>query len=278
MTLVKNDLTFADGERDLLMRYVFFENGNEPASRTGEGAPQGVIRLTNKRFFYISIKKEYSTLPTKGLKIATNLTTSILDNFTFGLVSITADLTEYGIKKSLESLDNEQMSDLMGNLANEESFVIPVSQIVYCQRIEEEKNHFVKPKKYIRLGIRMDDRLVYEFCIYNMDKRTYMIVDQSLYEEISVLGKEISCESCGEVNSLRSRFCISCGSAIKKLCESCGEVNSLRSRFCISCGSAIKKLCESCGEVNSLRSRFCISCGSAINMRIPPILNSVYLE
>ena len=253
MTLVKNDLTLVDGERDLLVRYIFFENGNEPSSRTGDGAPQGIVRLTNKRFFYLGIKKGHSTLPSKGLKIGTDLTTSILDNFTFGLVSIAADLTEYGIKKSLESSDNERISNLMDNLDSEESFVIPVSQIAYCQRIEDEQNHFFKAKKYIRLGIRMDDGLVYVFCIYNIDKRGYMIVDRSLYEEIYGLGKEVCCESCGEENSLSSRFCI-------------------------SCGSAIKKLCESCGEENSLSSRFCISCGSAINVRIPPVLNSVYLE
>jgi hypothetical protein len=252
MTLVKNDLILADGERDLLMKYVFFENGNEPTSRTGEGAPQGIVRLTDNRFFYISIKKGHSTLPAKGFKIATNVTTSILDIFTFDLASVAADLTEYGIKKSLD-FDKEQISNVMDNLDNEESFVTPVSQIVYSQRIEEEQNHFFKAKKYIRLGIKMNDGLVYEFCIYNIDKRGYMIIDRSLYEEIDGLGKEVSCESCGEENSLRSRFCI-------------------------SCGSAIKKLCESCGEENSLRSRFCISCGSAINARIPPVLNSVYLE
>jgi hypothetical protein len=66
MTLVNNELTLSDDERDLLTRCVSFENGNEPASRIGEGAPQGIVRLTNKRFFILVSRKAFLRYLQKG--------------------------------------------------------------------------------------------------------------------------------------------------------------------------------------------------------------------
>ena len=58
--------------------------------------------------------------------------------------------------------------------------------------------------------------MIYNYCIYNIDEKGNTIADGVLFGEICALGKDILCEACGEANSARLNFCVSCGNSINQ--------------------------------------------------------------
>ncbi len=55
-------------------------------------------------------------------------------------------------------------------------------------------------------------------------------------------------------------------------CNKCGTNNSQENKFCIQCGSELKKIidglsCPNCGSTNKQTNKFCIDCGTEINIQ-----------
>jgi len=209
-------------ERELASEYVIFEIADKPSSRTGDGKPHGILKLTNKRLFYISIKEGRSTIGkaakvgTTGLKVVTHIGTHIANHFTFGLASTATGFMEYGIKKGFENLEREKLNDIMVHLGKEESFVMPVQSIAKSEKIEEKAKSFFKAREFVRIGIESEDGMIHNYCIYKIDEKGNTIADGVLFGEICALGKDTLCEACGEANSMRLNFCVFCGNSINK--------------------------------------------------------------
>lgn len=80
----------------------------------------------------------------------------------------------------------------------------------------------------------------------------------------------IQCPKCKSDNLDTARFCVSCGSEIKKetaplmvKCSSCGKEVLPSVKFCNYCGHSMieKKICSKCGKEISPTAKFCNFCG-----------------
>ena len=77
----------------------------------------------------------------------------------------------------------------------------------------------------------------------------------------------IICTNCSRVCGDDERFCVACGTEIKKskCCAFCGHPNDDDADFCVMCGRAFGKKCSRCGTVNNRENRFCFSCGNQLD-------------
>ncbi len=213
-------------ERTLVNNYVFVEKSTVPTSKTGDGVPIGFIILTNKRFFYISVREERSTISkvgkvgVSGLKFVTKLTSSLLNSYTFGLMSLATGLVEHGISSGFNKLERKKMLNLVIHIEKEESYVISVQNIIKVEKIEKQGEYFSKPVNYIRMEIKNEYGLVNTFCIYIIDDKGNVAADNVLLEELTSLGNKSFCDTCNKPNNMKSNFCIYCGESIKNILKS----------------------------------------------------------
>lgn len=79
----------------------------------------------------------------------------------------------------------------------------------------------------------------------------------------------LRCLECGQILSIDSMFCRTCGATVKPppptvKCHACDQLMPEDSRFCPHCGKlvpALHKQCPQCGQTVEGDARFCPSCG-----------------
>ena len=140
MSIKLEELSLLQNETQIKSERVFFEKADKPTSRTGTGIDEGILSLTNRRLFYLSIRKGRSTLGKYGINFAVGLA----DELTFGIAS----LVEYGVEKGIEHLSKENYEHYKLYSQREESFAIPIESIINCEKFgglfSLPKNKFIK--------------------------------------------------------------------------------------------------------------------------------------
>jgi RNA polymerase subunit RPABC4/transcription elongation factor Spt4 len=82
----------------------------------------------------------------------------------------------------------------------------------------------------------------------------------------------LRCLECGQILSLDSMFCRTCGATVKPppvtmKCHECGRLMPEDSKFCPYCGKPFRvneKDCPQCGKTISEQARFCSDCGAKL--------------
>jgi hypothetical protein len=141
MPIRREDKEFFQDELKIKAEQVFLEKADQPSSQYGEGIPWGLLLLTNKRLFFFNIgtgsmndDKSYQISGSKGIdRISKRLDRIFPDD------GIEAAI-EYGSSKFLDKGDK---IDIEQYLDKKDSFVIPIEQIVSCEKFGNP--HFFKP-------------------------------------------------------------------------------------------------------------------------------------
>lgn len=82
----------------------------------------------------------------------------------------------------------------------------------------------------------------------------------------------LRCLECGQILSLDSMFCRTCGATVKPPpatlnCRECERLMPEDSRFCPYCGKPVRieqKPCPQCGTISAEQARFCPNCGTKL--------------
>jgi hypothetical protein len=170
MEISVEELVALSGETWIRTEYVFLERADHPSTENGDGIPRGILRLTNRRLFFlntgvgkdIGLPSAKQSLPICASIIAAgrNEILEILDK--------TQDTSTDGILRWNDKKFKEQ-SPIYQYLENEYSFVIPIKRIVTCEQfgplfwLDQTKGF---SKRYARFGIGNDEGLKINYCIY----------------------------------------------------------------------------------------------------------------
>ncbi len=179
MTIKLEELDPLQGETSVKAEEVFFEMADKPTSRTGAGISEGILLLTNRRLFFLNIKKGKSTIGKMGI----NFVTGMADEFTFGLAS----LAENGIEKGIERLYKKNYEDYKSYAQKQDSFVVPIERIVNCEKYGGMFT--LSPKgKYIKIIIWHEfEKRNNSYCIYciNPKNQQSTIKYEKWFDEIN---------------------------------------------------------------------------------------------
>ena len=150
--------------------YVFLERADQPSNDNGDGVPRGILRLTNRRLFFLNtgVGKDTGLLSTtQSLPICTSIIAAD-QNKILDILDKTQNANTDGILRWNDRKFKEQ-SPVYQYLENKYSFVIPVTRIVTCEELGsrfwfDQKRGF--SKRYTRFGIRNEEELKIDYCIY----------------------------------------------------------------------------------------------------------------
>ena len=221
MPIQKEEIRLKPGEMKLKVEYVFLEKSISPTSMTGDGIPQGILMLTNKRLFFFA-KGEGRSKGNLILRETPGFIASTVAGFAGEVVEKLVHLSEIGVEYILEEL--EYSKDFEHFLNNEFSFVVPIKKIVSCKKFGSFLGRMVgfpvSKSRYFSFGIQEYPGTITNYCIYSINPKNPLnrvIKYHDWFEEISeLIQRDIFCVNCGESNSLRSNYCNSCGSPIQK--------------------------------------------------------------
>lgn len=199
MVIRPEELVILTGETEIRKEYVFLERAGNPSSEYGDGIPRGILRLTDRRLFFIStgVGRDIEVLNTKqsllisGAKIAAGFFLPHGEKV-FEVLNLAQDLSMYGIHRWKDKEVAEQMYQY---LENEYSFVIPIKRIVSCEKfgslfwLDQTKGF---RKRYLKLGITNDEGFRIDYCVYcnhprEPDDATRIINHRKWFKEIKKL-------------------------------------------------------------------------------------------
>ena len=188
MSIKTEDLNLLQGERQIKAEYVFFEKVDRPSSRNGSGITAGILLLTNRRLFFLSVMEGKSTAGKTAIKIATHIVTHLANHFTLGLASWVA----YGIEKGFEHLTHENYEGFKLYAAKEGSFVIPIERIISCEKVGGTFSLSSK-SRYTKIIISGEFGERFTYCIYSVDPKNQQsaIKYEKWFDEINDVRKVI---------------------------------------------------------------------------------------
>ena len=167
MVIRKEELQFREEEKKIKVQQVFLEKADMPTSRLGSGIPTGILMLTNKRLFFFNIS-EGKSLRNMGTK-------TIIKEVSMGLVSeipIVGNVADYALDVAEYIIDRlkDRNLDFEPFLDKERSFVIPVQQIVSCEKYGSRwlqgLGVIYYKRRYLQLSVMDNTGLITNYCIY----------------------------------------------------------------------------------------------------------------
>lgn len=199
MTIKLEELDSLQGETPVKVEQVFFEKADKPTSRTGAGISEGILLLTNKRLFFLNIKKGKSTIGKMGI----NFVTGLADEFTFGLAS----LAEHGIEKGIEHLNKKNYEDYKLYAQKQDSFVVPIERIVSCEKYGGMFS-LTSKGKYIKIIILDEFEKKSSYCIYYINPKNQQstIKYEKWFDEINNVRKVIQQEKSSYTPVIRGIY------------------------------------------------------------------------
>jgi hypothetical protein len=161
MSIKTEELNYSQEEYQIKAEYVFLEKSDKPSSRSGNGITEGVLVLTNKRLFFIAVKRRKSSrLAQFGIKFAAG----IIDEFTFGAAS----WAQFGIEKGIEHARNNNI-DITMYAQGQDSFVIPLHKLVGCEKFGGLWSTY--KGKYVRFVLLQDSGVRESYSIYSVNPK-----------------------------------------------------------------------------------------------------------
>jgi hypothetical protein len=167
MVIRKEELQFREEEKKIMTQQVFLEKADMPTSRLGSGIPMGVLMLTNRRLFFFNIS-EGKSLRNMGMK-------TIVKEVSMGVVSeipIVGNVADYAVDIAEYMIDRLKDRNLEFEpfLDKESSFVIPVQQIVSCEKYGstwlQGLGVIYYKRRYLQLSIMHNTGLITNYCVY----------------------------------------------------------------------------------------------------------------
>jgi hypothetical protein len=187
MTVRLEDLELFPDETEIKTESVFLEKAVQPSSKNGEGIPRGILRLTNRRIFFLNtgIGKDKGLLNedhTRLLSLALNVVGAVVPQAE-KISGYSDKIIEFaeGSSQIAHRFGKEKLKNVEQTLDSEYSFVVPIDHIVgyrlfpirtgsYMRRMGHGFKLWFQDKwfisQYVELSIRNDFGLTETFCIY----------------------------------------------------------------------------------------------------------------
>ena len=132
MAIGMEEMKFLEQEKKILVERVFLEKSYQPTSMTGNGIPQGMLMLTNKRLFFFTkgLGKSNSNLVLREVPggVASVLTLGLAGEAVHKIM----EFAEGGVSTLIERL--EYNDKIEGFLNDEISFVVPLQRVSSCEK------------------------------------------------------------------------------------------------------------------------------------------------
>jgi hypothetical protein len=172
MSIRREELNLVKEEKKLLAQRVFLEKSYKPTSMTGNGIPQGMLMLTNKRLFFFTKGQGKSKSNLVLREVVPGVVASVLP---FGETTRTViELAERGVSTLIERL--EYNDKIEGFLNDESSFAIPLQKIISCEKFGKISDQlvglFAFKKRYLRIGVEDANGEKVYCCIYSTNPKS----------------------------------------------------------------------------------------------------------